>query len=44
MKIKRILSMVLTLVLAAGLFSGAAFAAGGFADVPDGAYFADAVQ
>ena len=44
MKNKRILSFVLTLVLALGLLSGAAFAAGGFADVPDDAYFADAVQ
>ena len=38
MKIKRMFSFVLTLLLAAGLFGGMAFAAGGFADVPDGAY------
>ena len=44
MKTKRILSFVLTLLLAAGLFGGTAFAAGGFSDVPDGAYYADAVQ
>ena len=44
MKIKRMFSFVLTLLLAAGLFGGMAFAAGGFADVPDGAYYADAVQ
>ena len=44
MKAKRILSFVLTLCLALGLFSGMAFAADGFADVPDDAYYADAVQ
>ena len=44
MKIKRILCFVLTLLLTAGLFSGMAFAAGGFSDVPDGTWFTEAVQ
>ncbi len=43
-KMKRVLSFVLTLCLALGLFCGKAFAAGSFSDVPDGAYYADAVQ